>query len=173
MQLAERYIDFVQKHNLFTIKDRLLLAVSGGVDSVVLCELCRRAGFDFAIAHCNFKLRAADSDRDEQFVQTLATKYGVDFYHTEFDTAAIAKLEKKSIETAARDLRYAWFETIREENGFACIATAHHAGDNIETMLMNFFRGTGIRGLRGMVPKNGRVVRPLLFARRSELEAFL
>jgi tRNA(Ile)-lysidine synthase len=173
MQLTERYIDFIQKNNLFTTKDRLLLAVSGGVDSVVLCELCRRAGFDFAIAHCNFKLRGSDSDRDEHFVQQLAIKYGVDFYHTDFATEAIAKQEKKSIETAARDLRYAWFEKIREEKGFACIVTAHHAGDNIETMLMNFFRGTGIKGLRGILPKNGRVVRPLLFTRRNELEAFL
>jgi tRNA(Ile)-lysidine synthase len=173
MQLTERYIDFIQKNNLFIAKDRLLLAVSGGVDSVVLCELCRRAGFDFAIAHCNFKLRGSDSDRDEHFVRELAKKYGVDFYHTDFDTESIAKQEKKSIETAARDLRYAWFERIREENGFAFIVTAHHAGDNIETMLMNFFRGTGIRGLRGMIPKNGPVVRPLLFARRNELEAFL
>ncbi len=173
MQLTERYIDFIQKNNLFSTKDRLLLAVSGGVDSVVLCELCRRAGFDFAIAHCNFKLRGADSDRDERFVEVLAKKFGVDFYITHFETAVIAKQEKKSIETAARDLRYAWFESIRGENGFAYIVTAHHAGDNIETMLMNFFRGTGIRGLRGMVPKNGRVVRPLLFARRNELEVFL
>ncbi len=173
MSLQQRYIDFIRKNNLFSTKDKLLLAVSGGVDSVVLCELCHRSGLDFAIAHCNFKLRGSDSDRDEHFVQQLAQKYGAIFFHTHFDTEAIAKEEKKSIETAARDLRYAWFETIRQQNGFAYIVTAHHAGDNIETMLMNFFRGTGIRGLRGMLPKNGRVVRPLLFARRTELEVFL
>jgi tRNA(Ile)-lysidine synthase len=173
MQLTERYIDFIKKNNLFTVKDRLLLAVSGGVDSVVLCELCRRAGLDFAIAHCNFTLRGADSDRDAQFVQELAGRYGVDFYHTGFDTAAIAKQEKKSVETVARELRYGWFEQLRLEHGFAFIATAHHADDNIETVLMNFFRGTGMKGLRGMQAVHGKVVRPLLFARRSELEAFL
>jgi tRNA(Ile)-lysidine synthase len=173
MQLTERYIDFIRANRLFTKTDKLLLAVSGGVDSVVLCELSRRAGFDFAIAHCNFKLRGADSDRDEQFVRDLAAKYQVDFFHTSFDTAVLAKQQKKSVETVARDLRYAWFEETRAGNGFACIVTAHHAGDNVETMLMNFFRGTGIKGLRGIQPKNGRVVRPLLFARRIELEAFL
>jgi tRNA(Ile)-lysidine synthase len=173
MSLQQRFIDFIRKNNLFTIKDTLLLAVSGGVDSVVLCELCRRAGFDFAIAHCNFKLRAADSDRDALFVQKLADKYGVAFYHTSFDTDAIATQEKKSVETTARELRYKWFEKIRTDNGFACIATAHHANDNIETVLMNFFRGTGIKGMRGIETRNGKIVRPLLFAHRSELETFL
>jgi tRNA(Ile)-lysidine synthase len=173
MQLTERYIDFIKKNNLFSTSDKLLLAVSGGVDSVVLCELCRRAGFDFAVAHCNFKLRGADSERDEAFVRELAGKYGVDFYVTHFDTAAIAKEEKKSIETMARELRYAWFEKLRVEHGFACIATAHHADDNMETVLMNFFRGTGMKGMRGMQAKHSEIVRPLLFARRSELEAFL
>jgi tRNA(Ile)-lysidine synthase len=231
MDLLEQYKAFIKKENLFQPKDKLLLAVSGGVDSVVLCELCNQAGYDFAIAHCNFRLRGTDSDRDEAFVKELAKKYGVGIFVKGFDTEAISKQEKKSIEETARDLRYTWFHELignrqqstgnrqqatgnRQEamdnrqraignmqeassNNAAdsdcqlpiancslpianCsppianwILTAHHADDNIETVLMNFFRGTGIKGLRGILPKQGQLIRPLLFARRSELEAFV
>ena len=167
------FIQFNKKENLFQPNSKLLLAVSGGVDSVVLCALCKQAGYQFAIAHCNFKLRGADSDRDEQFVQDLAQKYEVPFFVTHFDTTLLAKTAKKSIEATARDLRYAWFEAIRTEKGFDCIVTAHHADDNIETVVMNFFRGTGIKGLRGILPKQQKIILPLLFARRNLLEAFI
>ena len=173
MEFLARFLQFIKKENLFQQSDKLLLAVSGGVDSVVLCALCKQAGFDFAIAHCNFKLRGADSDRDELFVAELAAKYQVPFYVKSFDTTDIAKSTRKSIEEAARDLRYAWFEALRAENNYTYILTAHHADDNIETVLMNIFRGTGIKGLRGILPKNGKIIRPLLFARRQELEAFI
>ena len=173
MEFLARFLQFIKKENLFQPSDKLLLAVSGGVDSVVLCALCKQAGFDFAIAHCNFKLRGADSDRDEQFVAQLAMEYQVPFYIKSFDTTDIAKSAKKSIEETARDLRYAWFEALRAENNYSCILTAHHADDNIETVLMNIFRGTGIKGLRGLLPKNGKIIRSLLFARRQELEAFI
>lgn len=172
MEFLARFKEFIQKENLFQPKDKLLLAVSGGVDSVVLCALCKKAGLDFSIAHCNFNLRGADSKRDELFVTALAKEYGVNFFIKSFDTAAISLETKTSIEEAARNLRYTWFEEVRINNGLNYILTAHHADDNIETVLMNFFRGTGIKGLRGILPKKEKIIRPLLFARRSELEAF-
>ena len=173
MILVQHFIDFVHQENLFNLKDKLLLAVSGGVDSIVLCELCKQAGYDFAIAHCNFQLRDDDSERDEKFVSELADKYKVDFHVVRFDTKSFAKERKLSTQEAARELRYHWFEEIRTKNGYQYIITAHHADDNIETVLMNFFRGTGIRGIRGIEPKHDFIVRPLLFAHRSELEEFL
>ena len=172
MELLEKFLQYIKKENLFQQTDRLLLAVSGGVDSVVLCELCKKAGYDFSIAHCNFKLRGVSSDSDEIFVQQIAQHYNVPFYVKSFDTTKIAVALKKSIEETARELRYQWFETLRIENDLSYIVTAHHADDNIETVLMNFFRGTGIKGLRGILPKQGKIIRPLLFARRNELEAF-
>ena len=181
MDLLQRFKQYILKENLFQPTDRLLLAVSGGIDSVVLCELCKQAGYDFVIAHCNFQLRGEESDRDEKFVVSLGEKYGVEVLVKKFETAPIATAEKKSIETAARDLRYHWFyeiisavEPIADAQlpvpGF--IVTGHHADDNIETVVMNFFRGTGIAGIRGMMPKQGKIVRPLLFARRADLESF-
>ncbi len=185
MDLLENFKQYIRKENLFQPKDRLLLAVSGGVDSVVLCALCQQAGYDFEIAHCNFQLRGDDSSRDEKFVRALARKYGVAFHVRIFDTVAYAKATKMSIEEAARDLRYEWFYSLvrnkkntdgkemNEPSVVKYILTAHHADDNIETVLMNFFRGTGITGLRGILPKQGKIIRPLLFARRSELELFV
>src|SRR5687767_4128312 len=173
MDLLQRFKKHIQTGNLFHEKDKLLLAVSGGVDSVVLCELCKLAGYDFAIAHCNFQLRDADSERDEKFVSELADKYKVDFHVVKFDTKSFAKERKISTQEAARELRYGWFEEIRKKNGYQYILTAHHADDNIETVMMNFFRGTGIKGIRGIEAKHGFIVRPLLFAHRSELEEFL
>ncbi len=172
MEFLTRFTAYIKKEKLFQSKDKLLLAVSGGVDSVVLCVLCRQAGFNFAIAHCNFKLRGAESDRDEKFVIELAKEYGVPLFTKSFQTIEVSKTTKSSIEEAARTLRYTWFEELRKEHIFNYILTAHHADDNIETVVMNFFRGTGIKGLRGILPKNGKIIRPLLFARRSELEAF-
>jgi tRNA(Ile)-lysidine synthase len=173
MELFKKFVSYIQKENLFQPKDRLLLAVSGGVDSVVLCALCKKAGYDFSITHCNFKLRGTASETDEQFVQQLARIYNVPIHIKRFETTAIAIETKKSIEETARNLRYDWFETLRRENGFTWTVTAHHADDNIETVMMNFFRGTGIKGLRGILPKQGKIVRPLLFARRAELEGFI
>src|SRR5213075_2646763 len=144
MNLLQRFREFIQQQHLFNPKDKLLLAVSGGVDSVVLCELCKQAGYNFVIAYCNFQLRGEESERDEKFVAALAKKYVVDFHTITFDTNAVAKKEKKSVEEVARDLRYAWFEEVSIKQGYNYIVTAHHADDNIETVLMNFFRGTGI-----------------------------
>lgn len=175
MDLLTRFNEFVFKNNLFQKKDRLLLAVSGGVDSVVLCELCKQAGYDFVIAHCNFQLRGEESERDEVYVRGLANKYDVEVYVKRFNTATVATSEKKSIETAARDLRYQWFyELINKQTDKPInhILTAHHADDSIETAVMNFFRGTGIAGLHGILPSQGKIKRPLLFARRMEIEQY-
>lgn len=171
--LLEQFIENIRQQNLFTPKDKLLIAVSGGVDSVVLCELCRQAGYEFGIAHCNFQLRGSDSERDENFVTLLAEQMNVPFHTIRFDTKAFAAENKMATQEAARVLRYQWFEEIRYTHQYNYILTAHHADDNIETLLMNFFRGTGIRGLTGIREQNGWLRRPLLFARRKELEVFL
>ncbi|MBS1921405.1 MAG: tRNA lysidine(34) synthetase TilS [Bacteroidetes bacterium] len=174
MDLLQRYKDLIKSNGLFHLNDTLLLAVSGGLDSVVLCELTRQAGYDFVIAHCNFKLRGKESERDKEFVNKLAKHYNVDFIVRDFDTENYAAANKLSIQEAARKLRYDWFEQILTSHlsALKCLVTAHHADDNIETVMMNFFRGTGIKGLRGMEEKQGKIVRPLLFARRRELEEF-
>jgi tRNA(Ile)-lysidine synthase len=150
-----------------------LLAVSGGLDSTVLCELSHRAGFAFVIAHCNFRLRGAESDRDETFVRHLAQRYDREVLVQRFDTEAIATARRQSVQVAARELRYEWFRQILEEwGGGGIIVTAHHLDDNIETMVMNFFRGTGLSGLRGMLPRQDKIVRPLLFTGRAALFKF-
>lgn len=188
MQLLQKFTDFIKKENLFQPKDKLLLAVSGGVDSVVLCELCKQAGYDFVIAHCNFKLRGEESDADEQFVRELARKYNAEIFVQQFDTDKYAEEKKIGIQEAARNLRYEWFNEIvnsqwsmvNGENSFSYnsqftinhILTAHHANDNIETLLINFFKGTGIKGLRAILPKQGNIIRPLLFAKKEEVIEF-
>jgi tRNA(Ile)-lysidine synthase len=160
---------YIVAQNLFHKTDTILVATSGGADSVVLCDMLHKMQYKFAIAHCNFTLRGGESDRDELFVQELAAKYAVPFFCTSFDTKSIAAAQKKSIEETARDLRYEWFYTLLQQNNFACIATAHHADDNIETVVMQFFRGTGITGLRGILPKQNRIVRPLLALRKADI----
>jgi tRNA(Ile)-lysidine synthase len=173
MDLLQAFKNFIAKERLFAPGDRLLLAVSGGLDSVVLCELAHRAGFNFTIAHCNFQLRGAESERDEHFVRQLATRYGREVLVASWDTEAYAAQHRLSIQAAARKLRYDWFlEVVGTWGGEAAVLTAHHRDDNIETVVMNFFKGTGIAGLRGMLPRQGRIVRPLLFAARPDLQQF-
>lgn len=175
MNLLQEFKNYIRKENLFQPGSKLLLAVSGGLDSTVLCELCQQAGYYFEIAHCNFQLRRGESRRDEKFVGELAKKYNVPFHVKVFDTHAAAKVMKKSIEETARQLRYTWFnELLRQSMHLPLqhLLTAHHADDNVETTLMHFFRGTGIKGLRGMLPKQGNIIRPLLFAKRTELKLF-
>jgi tRNA(Ile)-lysidine synthase len=176
MSLLQRFKEYIADEKLFQPKDRLLLAVSGGVDSIALCELCKQAGFDFVIAHCNFQLRGAESDSDETFVKSLGVKYGVEVLVKKFDTSTYVSTSKKGIQEAARDLRYEWFNELLGQlstvNRQLFLVTAHHANDNIETILMNFFKGTGINGLHGILPKQGKIIRPLLFAKKEELKAF-
>ena len=186
MKLLKNFTDFIRQQNLFQPKDKLLLAVSGGVDSVVLCELCKQAGYDFTIAHCNFQLRGAESERDEKFVRELGEKDGVEVLVKNFETEKYATENKLSIQVAARELRYSWFNELLADLkisskssgskippwGVGGLLTAHHANDNIETLLMNFFKGTGINGLHGILPKQGNIIRPLLFAKKEELSQF-
>lgn len=177
MILQQQFLAYIKKHHLFTTEDHLLIAVSGGLDSAVLCALCKEAGFNFSIAHCNFKLREEESDRDEMFVKNMAEEMNIPFFVTSFDTKANAKENRTAIEETARNLRYNWFLQLIAEskltgNPLNFLLTAHHADDNIETVVMNFFRGTGIKGLRGLQPKQNKIVRPLLFARRKELQEY-
>ena len=172
MDLLQRFREYIAKEKLFAPEDKLLLAVSGGLDSVVLTELCHRSGLDFFIVHCNFQLRGGESGRDEEFVMDLCQRYLRKGITERFDTQEYAQSEKVSIQVAARELRYRWFETMVGNGSARWIVTAHHLDDNIETMLMHFFKGTGIAGMRGMLPKQGNIVRPLLFARKEELHEF-
>ncbi|MEZ4962451.1 MAG: tRNA lysidine(34) synthetase TilS [Saprospiraceae bacterium] len=170
--MHDRFITFIELKGLLGPGDKVLLATSGGVDSMVMCHLFRRAGLPFAVAHCNFQLRAAASDQDEQFVRQMAVSLGVPFFCQRFDTVAFSNLGKISIQEAARKLRYEWLEKTRQDAGCAYIATAHHLDDSIETVLFNFSKGCGIRGLHGILPKQGNLIRPLLFATKKELLAF-
>jgi tRNA(Ile)-lysidine synthase len=198
LNLLQRYQEFIKREGLFSPKDKLLLAVSGGIDSVVLCELCKQAGYDFTIVHCNFQLRGEESVRDEEFVKKLGEKYRVDVKIKKFDTQKFAEENSLSIQEAARDLRYKWFFDLRQNETFgnninpiekdtipgwhtpstrSFVLTAHHADDNIETLLMNFFRGTGLHGLTG-IPISGPsavlayIKRPLLSFSKKELIEF-
>lgn len=175
MNLLLRFQNIIKKSNLFSSKDKLLIAVSGGIDSVVLCELCKQAEFDFTIAHCNFQLRGAESKRDEQFVRELAKKYNVEVEVKKFDTEKYAADNKLSTQEAARNLRYEWFEKLITQSTnkqFNHLLTAHHADDNAETIVMNFFRGTGLHGLTGIPAKNGYIKRSLLKFSKEDLIAF-
>jgi tRNA(Ile)-lysidine synthase len=150
------------------------LAVSGGLDSIVLCELAKQAGLDFFIAHCNFQLRGEESERDEAFVKSLRDKYEVEVFTKKFDTLAMAEQQRISIQEAARNLRYEWFEELIQTSGLSHTLLAHHADDNIETLMMNFFRGSGLEGLTGMniASPKGRGLRPMLSFRREEIKEF-
>jgi tRNA(Ile)-lysidine synthase len=172
--LINKFSAFFKDNNLHDSHHQFLLAVSGGIDSVVLCELSKQAGLKFSIAHCNFGLRGEESERDEKFVRGLGEKYGVGVHVKSFDTSTYAKEEKLSVQEAARELRYQWFEELRKEKGLSYTLLAHHANDNIETVLMNFFRGTGLEGLTGMDVHSSysHCLRPMLSFRREEIEAF-
>ena len=151
---------------------RVLLAVSGGIDSMCMADMFCRDGRDFGVAHCNFHLRGDDSDADAAFVRKWAEEHGVKFFCADFDTAAYAAGHGISIEMAARELRYAWFAQIAETEGFDAIATAHNANDNAETLILNLLRGTGSRGLRGIAPRSGLLIRPMLGMTRKEIEEY-
>lgn len=167
---VDSFIDYIKKNALFTQKDKMLLAVSGGKDSILMAQLFKLAGFKFSIAHCNFNLRGEESQRDEAFVKLFASTLEVPFYSTHFDTKVYAKANHQSTQMAARALRYQWFEEIRANHNYNFIVLAHHQNDSIETLLLNLTRGTGIRGLHGILPKRGYLVRPLLFLSRQQID---
>ena len=139
---------------------------------MVLAHLLSQNGITFGLAHCNFQLRGQESDQDEDFVKGLAQKLSVPFFSIRFDTNNIATKRKESIQVVARDLRYEWLENIRTAEDFQYIATAHHLNDSIETILYNFAKGSGIRGLSGIPVKNGPIIRPLLFSNKKNILAF-
>jgi tRNA(Ile)-lysidine synthase len=171
--MVEEFKAFVIKNALLEKGDKTLITVSGGRDSVVLCELFYKAKFPFAIAHCNFQLRGKEANDDEIFVKKLASKYKVDFFSKRFETKTYSEKSKLSVQEAARVLRYEWFEEICNKNGFDFIATAHHKDDELETFFINLIRGTGIAGLHGILPKRGKIIRPLLFTGRAEIDVFV
>ena len=151
---------------------RIILALSGGIDSMVLADLLLKDKADFVVAHCNFHLRGEESDGDERFVREYAERNGLTLYVKQFDTMGYAKEHGVSIEMAARDLRYAWFEELRQQLGYDYIAVAHHVDDQLETFFINLLRGAGIRGLKGMQSLNGNIIRPLLDFSREEIHQY-
>ena len=162
----------ISDKNLFNQNHRLLLALSGGVDSVVLSHLLNQSKFHFSIAHCNFKLRKIDSDRDELFCKELAKKLKVEFYSKSFDVKKRCEEKKISVQMAARELRYEWFKELLKEKKFDYLLTAHHRVDLTETVLLNLLKGSGIKGLKGIQEKRGHVVRPLLIFSKKEIQDF-
>ncbi|WP_316847928.1 tRNA lysidine(34) synthetase TilS [Pedobacter psychrodurus] len=166
----KQFQDFIEQQKLFVRENRILLAVSGGKDSVLMLHLFKAIGVDVGVAHCNFNLRADEAQRDESYVALLAKNLGLPFYVTHFDTKKYAAENKISTQMAARDLRYTWFEEIRITKGYDYIALAQHQNDAVETVLINLTRGTGISGLHGILPKRERLIRPLLFLTRKQIE---
>ncbi len=167
--MLQAFKAYIRSTKLFQHNDRILLAVSGGVDSVAMVQLFRDAGFHFGIAHFNFKLRGDDSEGDETFVKSLAGLSGVPFYVKHFDAKQYATEKKISIQMAARDLRYAWFDELLSDNGYAYVSTAHHLDDQAETFFINILRGAGISGMHGILPKQGKIIRPLMFTTRERI----
>ena len=171
--MKKQVADYIEKYGLLPEKATVVVGFSGGADSVSLLVVLHRLGYRCIAAHCNFHLRGGESDRDEQFSADFARQLGVVFEKTDFDTKVYAAENKISIEMAARELRYHWFEALRLKYKAAAIAVAHHCDDNAETILLNLIRGCGIKGLTGMAPVNGFIIRPLLSVSRGEIEAFL
>ena len=170
--MLEDFIAFIKKENLLDRPGRTLLAISGGIDSVVMADLFQRAGFPFDMAHANFQLRGEESGRDEQFVRSLGQMVGAKVFVKCFDTAKCARENRISLQVAARQLRYEWFDELLRVHGYSQLATAHHLDDQVETFLINLTRGTGISGLHGIPLRQGKIIRPMMFAGRKEIEIY-
>ena len=170
--LLSSFNAYIKTEGLLKPKQKVLLAISGGMDSIVLLDLLHRSTIPFELAHVNFQLRGEESTRDEQFVRELAKSYQVNLHVKHVDTEINASEHKLSIQEAARKIRYDWFDELLKQHQLDVVCTAHHADDNVETMLMNLFRGTGLTGLRGMLPKQGKIIRPLLFASRETIQEY-
>lgn len=170
--MIEAFKQFIEQKRLCKNGDNILIAVSGGVDSVVLLDLFSKTNYKIAIAHCNFSLRGDESNQDEEFVKQLAEKYGVEIFIKKFNTKKISEKTRLSIQETARNLRYEWFYELVGQHNFNRIAIAHHFDDQAETFFINLFRGSGVSGLKGMPVKRDKIIRPLLFARRVEIEQY-
>ena len=170
--IIDQVREFIDAEHLLQPKDRVLVAISGGVDSMVLTYLLNELGYQIGIAHANFQLRASESEADEKFVKAMAQNLNVPFYTKKFDTELHARNAGISTQMAARELRYEWFEALRQQFGFHAIATAHHADDVVETVLLNFTKGTGIRGLHGILPKREHIIRPMLTVNKQSIVVF-
>jgi tRNA(Ile)-lysidine synthase len=174
--LIDRFLQYIRENDLLGAGDSVLLAVSGGVDSMVMLSLFAairdKGGWPVAVAHCNFGLRGAEGDEDTQLVKDEAARHGIPCYTRNFDTLAEMERTGESVQMAARRLRYDWFGELCNTHGYTAIAIAHQADDSVETFFINLFRGTGLRGLTGINPVNGRVVRPLLFSTRREITEY-
>ena len=171
--MEDRFLTYISEHHLFRKKDKLIVGISGGADSVALVHLLINSGHIIEFAHCNFELRGDNADADALFVQKLAERNNIKCHIKCFDTNTYAKKHKISIQMAARDLRYAWFETLRIERNAKYIAIAHHLNDDVETFFINLIRGTGIKGLLGINKSINKIVRPLLFAKRKEIDHYI
>lgn len=165
--------DYIKKHKLLSLSNLYIVALSGGADSVALLLLLDEMGYKVHALHCNFHLRGEESDRDERFCEDLCLKKNIPFHRIHFDTLMYAETHKMSVEMAARELRYRYFEQLRKDIGAEGICVAHHQDDTVETVLLNLVRGTGLRGLTGIQPRNGAILRPLLCVTRTEIEAYL
>ena len=163
---------FIKKHQLCLATDKILVAVSGGVDSVVLLDLLVKAHYNVVVAHCNFKLRGKESDEDEQFVRSVAAKYRVDCFVKTCPADDFSSSHNVTIQESARELRYAFFKALTEEKGFDKVAVAHHADDDLETLFINLMRGSGLQGLKGMPVQRDNIIRPLMFISRQQIENY-
>ena len=170
--MLEQFQAYINRYNLIAEGDKVILALSGGIDSMVLADLLLKTKVEFVAAHCNFHLRGEESDGDEKFVRDYAERNDIRCFVKHFDTEQYAAEQGISIEMAARDLRYAWFEQLRQQLGYDKIAVAHHADDQAETFFINLLRGAGLNGLKGMKPQNGVVIRPLLWASREQIRKY-
>lgn len=171
--MKNKILTYINKENLLKRGEKVIVTCSGGADSIFLLHILNKLGFECVVAHCNFHLRGEESDRDENFVSEFCKNEGITLLVEHFDTKQFAAENKLSIEMAARELRYNWFEKIRAEYNAGAIAVAHHSDDSIETILLNLLRGTGLKGICGIRPKNGYIVRPLLCVNRKEIEEYL
>ena len=165
--------DYIKQHNLLNSNDLYIVALSGGADSVALLLFLDEMGYQVHAAHCNFHLRGAESDRDEAFCESLCLQKNIPFHRIHFDTLTYAETHHVSVEMAARELRYGYFEQLRKDIGASGICVAHHRDDSVETVLLNLIRGTGLRGLTGIQPRRGYILRPLLCVSRQEIEQYL
>ena len=170
--MLDQFAAYINRYHLIAESDKIILALSGGIDSMVLADLLLKAKVEFVAAHCNFHLRGEESDGDENFVRGFAERNGIQCFVKHFDTEQYAAEQGVSIEMAARDLRYAWFEELRQQLNYDKIAVAHHADDQAETFFINLLRGAGLRGLKGMQPQNGAIIRPMLWASREQIRQY-